>query len=297
MTRFETRPLHPRYGLVVANADLAAAARDEAAMSALRALWQEHAVLVFRRQFLDEDDLVAFTAQLGACEIVSRADIMSPYRKEIIYFSTLRYADGRTLGGFAGGEDVDWHSDQTFRPDPATGALLYGLEVPREGGAMYWANQYLAFEALPADVQQAIDGRTGLYSYGKRLTQFNPAELKDKLEELRRTTPDVNHPVVLTHPRTGRKALYADPSTLIAIEGLSDADNARILPMLFAAGGDPSVACAHKVVSGDVMLWDNGCLLHRRDEISLAQPRLMKRTTFRPPADAHCIPHPRGLTQ
>ena len=144
MTSFDAEPLHPRAGLVISDIDVASIARDEAAMRRLQELWQEHAVLVFRRQFLTEEDLVAFTRRLGECEIVSRRDIMSPYHDEIIYFSTLRYADGRTLGGFAGGEDVAWHSDQTFRPDPATGALLYGLEVPREGGAMYWANQYLA---------------------------------------------------------------------------------------------------------------------------------------------------------
>ncbi len=288
---FTGTPLHPRYGRVLNDVDVAEVARDDAAMTRLRELWEREAVLVFRRQFLTEEDLVAFTRRLGECEIVSRRDIMSPYHDEIIYFSTLRYADGRTLGGFAGGEDVAWHSDQTFRPNPATGALLYGLEVPRDGGAMYWANQYLAYEALPGDVQRAIDGRTGVYSYGKRLMQFNPTELKDKLDELRRTTPDVRHPVVLTDPRSGRKALYADPSTLIAIEGLSDDDNARILPQLFAAAGAETVACAHKVVSGDLMLWDNGCLLHRRDEISLEQPRLMKRTTFRVPRDRHCVPH------
>lgn len=291
MTHFNTTPLHPRFGLVVQDVDVSLATNDDAAIRALHALWEAHAVLVFPRQFLNEDDLVAFTRRLGECEIVSRRDIMSPYREEIIYFSTLRYADGKTLGGFAGGEDVAWHSDQTFRPDPATGALLYGLEVPRDGGAIYWANQYLAWESLPEDVRQAIDGRTGVYSYAKRLMQFNPAELKDQIEELRRKTPDVRHPVVLNNPSTGRKSLYADPSTLIQIEGLSEAENARILPMLFEAGGAEAIALSHKVLSGDLMLWDNGCLMHRRDEISLDQPRFMKRTTFRVPRDTHCVPH------
>src|SRR5207248_5837584 len=118
------------------------------------------------------------------CEIVSRRDILSPYQSEIIYFSTLRYADGRNVGGFSGGEDVDWHSDQTFRPSPATGAILYGVEVPKDGGDIYWADQYAAYERLPEDVRNRIEGRIGTYRYAKRLRIMNSAELKDKVQEL-----------------------------------------------------------------------------------------------------------------
>ena len=103
--------------------------------------------------------------------------------------------------------------------------------------------------------------------------------------------PDAFHPVVLTHPLTGRKALYADPTTLVAIEGLSEAENARVLPLLFEVGGSAELVYRHKVRNGDLMMWDNGCTMHRRDEMQLNQPRLMKRTTFRLAADAYCVPH------
>ncbi len=96
----------------------------------LEALWRTYPLLVFRRQALLEEELLEFSSMLGECEAVSRKDILSPYSDKIIYFSTLKYADGRNLGGFSGGEDVDWHSDQTFRPRPSTGAILYGVEVP-----------------------------------------------------------------------------------------------------------------------------------------------------------------------
>jgi alpha-ketoglutarate-dependent taurine dioxygenase len=271
--------------------DLSRSLEDPGTIEALKALWCERPVLIFRRQVLSEDELVEFSSRFGECEVVSRRDILSPYRPEIIYFSTLRYADGRNLGGFAGGEDVDWHSDQTFRPNPSTGAILYGVEVPRDGGDIYWANQYAAYDGLPDDVKKAVDGRTGTYRYAKRLAALNPTELKDKIKELSKM-PDVYHPVVLTHPETGRRALYADPTTLVEIQGLTPAENERILPILFAAGGDPAHAHRHKVLSGDVMMWDNGCTMHRRDEMSLHQPRLMKRTTFRLPSNRHCVPHP-----
>src|SRR5262249_12474032 len=149
---------------------------DPDTIGALKSIWHSSPVLIFRRQSLTEEEIVSFSSQFGECEIVSRKDILSPYRPEIIYFSTLRYADGRNVGGFSGGEDVDWHSDQTFRPQPSTGAILYAVEVPREGGDIYWADQYGAYERLPSDVKQLIEGRTGRYRYAKRLGLMNAAE-------------------------------------------------------------------------------------------------------------------------
>lgn len=260
------------------------------AIGEVEALWRHYPLLIFRRQSLLEEELVRFSSLLGECEAVSRKDILSPYSDKVIYFSTLKYADGRNLGGFAGGEDVDWHSDQTFRPSPSTGAILYGVEVPRDGGDIYWADQYRAYELLSPDVRSRIEGRIGTYRYAKRLGIMNATELKGKFDELSRT-PDVFHQVVLTHPLTGRKALYADPTTLVSIDGLSEEENAQILPLLFAAGGDPTAVYRHRVLSGDLMMWDNGCTMHRRDVMTLEQPRLMKRTTFRLPASRYCVPH------
>lgn len=286
----QTTILHPGFVHQV-DTRLADVLDDADTIAQLKALWRVSPVLIFRRQVLTEEELVRFSSKFGECEIVSRKDILSPYRPEVIYFSTLRYADGRNVGGFAGGEDVDWHSDQTFRPRPSTGAILYGVEVPLDGGDIYWADQYRAYERLPDEIKTLIDGCTGTYRYAKRLGIMNAAELKDKVKELAQA-PDVTHPVVLRHPVTGRRALYADPTTLVSIDGLSEADNARVLPMLFAAGGDESLVYRHRVLPGDVMMWDNGCTMHRRDHMSLEQPRLMKRTTFRVPAAEHCVPHP-----
>ncbi len=165
--------------------------------------------------------------------------------------------------------------------------MLYGTEVPKDGGDIYWANQYGAWERLPHDVQELIEGRTGLYRYAKRYAMLNALELKDKEKaNAMLSLPDARHPVMLVHPVTGRKSLYADPTTLISIDGLTDEENARVLPILFEAGGHPSLVYRHKVHNGDLLMWDNGCTMHRRDEMSVAQPRLMKRTTFRlSPAD------------
>lgn len=291
MSQLKTIPLHTDFAVQV-EGYVKDFVDDPNAIEALKALWQNTPVLVFRRQSLEESELVRFTEHFGRCETTGRKDIQSPYHEQIIYFSTLKYADGHFVGGFAGGDDVDWHSDQTFQVRPATGAMLYGTEVPRDGGDIYWANQYGAWDRLPADIQQLIEGRTGTYRYAKRYAMLNALELKDKEKaNAMLSLPDAVHPLVLTHPRTGRKALYADPTTLVAIEGLSEQENASVLPILFAAGGDPSLVYRHKVHNGDLLMWDNGCTMHRRDEMRLDQPRLMKRTTFRLAASDYCVPH------
>jgi alpha-ketoglutarate-dependent taurine dioxygenase len=298
MMQLETTTLHPRFAAQV-HVSITDLLDDTDRVSALKALWQSFPVMIFRRQSLEETELVRLSQALGRCETTVRKDIQSPYHPEIIYFSTLKYSDGRFVGGFAGGEDVDWHSDQTYQVRPATGAILYGTEVPRDGGDIYWADQYGAWDLLPVDIRELIDGRTGTYRYAKRYEMLNLTELKDKDDAESKTKanamlslPDAHHPVVLTHPRTGRKALYADQTTLVSIEGLSAEENARVLPILFKTGGDPSLVYRHKVHNGDVMMWDNGCCLHRRDEMRLDQPRLMKRTTFRLLASDYCVPQP-----
>ena len=290
MTKLRTTALHSTFAMQVHGLvpDLV---DDADAIAELKSLWQQSPVMIFRRQSLEESELVRFTERFGKCETSGRKDIQSPYHEQIIYFSTLKYADGHFVGGFAGGDDVDWHSDQTFQARPATGAMLYGTEVPRDGGDIYWADQYGAWDRLPADIRKIVDGRTGTYRYAKRYAMLNALELKDKEKaNAMLSLPDAHHPIVLTHPQTGRKALYADPTTLVGIEGLSDAECARVLPLLFEAGGHPSLVYRHKVHNGDLLMWDNGCTMHRRDEMRLDQPRLMKRTTFRLAASEHCAP-------
>lgn len=290
MTRLRTSPLHSDFAVEV-HAPVMDLLDSPDAIEELKSLWQKSPVMIFRRQSLEESELVRFTEHFGKCETTGRKDIQSPYQEQIIYFSTLKYADGRFVGGFAGGDDVDWHSDQTYQVRPATGAMLYGTEVPRDGGDIYWADQYGAWDRLPKDIQQLIEGKKGTYRYAKRYALLNALELKDKEKaNAMLSLPDAQHQLVLTHPRTGRKSLYADPTTLVSIEGLSEAENARVMPILFEAGGHPSLVYRHKVHNGDLLMWDNGVTMHRRDEMRLDQPRLMKRTTFRLAASEYSQP-------
>ena len=152
MSKIQTSPLHSDFAVQV-HASIMDIVDDLEAIAQLKAVWHKSPVMIFRRQSLEEAELVRFTERFGECESSGRKDIQSPYHEQIIYFSTLKYSDGRFVGGFAGGDDVDWHSDQTYQVRPATGAMLYGTEVPRDGGDIYWADQYGAFDLLPRDIQ------------------------------------------------------------------------------------------------------------------------------------------------
>lgn len=282
----KTRPLHKTLATQIDNPIMDICA-DDAQFQELLEVWEQSPVIIFRRQFVSERDQVEFSSRFGPCIEIHRKDNVSPYESKVVYFSTLRYSDGRLVGGFSNGDDAGWHSDQTYTPNPATGALLYGVEVPRNGGTMYWADQYGAYELLPDELKEAIEGRVGVFRYGKYVE--TSSEMKGKEKEIL-AMPDGVHELVVTHPITGRKALYADPLRLVEVQGWSREENNRILPQLFKAASDPALVYAHKTMSGDLLLWDNGVTLHKRDAIAMDQPRIMKRTTFRLPSSKHGLP-------
>jgi alpha-ketoglutarate-dependent taurine dioxygenase len=286
-TGLQTTPLHKSLGLEVHGVDLSKQLGKDVTEH-LDDLLSEHCVLLFRQQLLSEEDLVRFAGAFGELERTIYTKGVSPYQPEVIYISNLKYPDGSNLG-LLGDQEVDWHSDQTYRTRPATGSMLYGLEVT-SSGRTYWANQYAAYEALSADVRASIEGRTGIFSYAKRLEVFYPKDQKDD-QDLKKRAPQVaEHPIVLTHPVTGRKALYADPVTLLEIKGVPKDENERLLKVLAERCAITEVVYEHSWRQGDVVFWDNGCTLHRRDPIAADRARFMKRMTIFLRGERHCLP-------
>jgi alpha-ketoglutarate-dependent taurine dioxygenase len=254
----------------------------------LRRLFAEHGVLVFRRQSLSENEYAEFCALFGSLERTVRTDWASRVRPEIGLITNLKDGNGNALGGLGDGE-VEWHSDQAYMAHPATGAALYAVEVADKGGRTYWANLAAAYAALPERLKSAIDGKTAVFRYQKRLDMFKGADQKLP-EEGRKRTPDVVHPLVHTHPLTGKKALYLDPTTSIGIVGMKEAEANRLLDELAAFATRPEFVYAHDWQVGDTLLWSNGFLLHRRDPFPSTDRRLMKRATMHLPAHLHIIP-------
>lgn len=260
---------------------------DEATIEALREALDHHGLVIFRRRFLTEEELLAFATRFGEPDRIVRDDWASRHRPEITYITNLLGADGRPLGGLGSGE-IDWHSDQSYMPAPATGSFLYGVEIPPNGTPTYFANLYLAFEALSEARRNRLEGLYVVYSYAKRVATYEGEQ--PSAAEIAEMAPEVRHPLVHTHPKTGRKALYLDPTTAVAVEGLEAAESAALLAELAAHAVAPGFVHAHDWRMGDLVVWDNAVMLHRREPFDPTHNRLLKRATVRMPPERHIQP-------
>jgi taurine dioxygenase len=284
---FKTRPLHPSLACEVVGLRLWEAPPLET-VAALRDLWARWGVLVFRRQALGEAELAAFCALFGPLERTVRTDWASPVVPEIGIISNLKDAQGRPIGGLGDGE-IEWHSDQSYMMHPATGAALYALELPPAGGTTSWVDLRAAYAALPERLRAAIEGRRAVFSYVKRLAGYQG---KDRVisEEARKKTPPVAHTLTHTHPLTGAQALYLDSTTTTGIAGMDDAAGASLLDEIYEAAIRPGHVYTHHWQVGDLLLWDNGFTMHRREPFDPAARRLMKRTTMILDPARHIVP-------
>jgi taurine dioxygenase len=257
-------------------------------VDAIASYWADRGVLVYRRQALSEAELCAFSAHFGELERVVRADWASPVVPDVGVISNLRNSAGETIGGL-GESEVDWHSDQSYVAQPATGCLLYAVEIPAVGGDTHWANLERAYEALPPRLRSCIEGHRGVFSYGKRLAGYGA---KDRVitAEMRAKTPDVLHDLVQRNPITNRASIYFDPTTTVGILGMSTDEAQAVLTELVEFCTQPQFVYRHHWQVGDVIMWDNGFLLHRRDPFDPNERRLMKRTTLALSRQTHTVP-------
>jgi alpha-ketoglutarate-dependent taurine dioxygenase len=252
----------------------------------LRLLWKQSGVLVFRRQSLSEDELANFSARFGDLEEHPRSEWNSTSNPKIVQLSNLRNFTGQEIGGLGAGE-IDWHSDQSYKTRPGTGAVLYGVEVPKDGAATYFANLRLAYKALSADLKRRIENLHAIYDYGQRAKSYSGQQ--PDAEAIRRRFPLVTHRLVYADPVSGEKSLYMDPLTMSGVVGLSDDEAFGLLDDLATHATKQEFVYRHEWQVGDILMWDNATMLHRRDPVG-ERPRLLKRTTISLPAQIHVIP-------
>jgi taurine dioxygenase len=261
---------------------------DDAIVHELRDLWAHHPVLVFRRQALAERELAEFSALFGSLERVVRTEWASPVVPEIGLISNLKDGEARPIGGLGDGE-LQWHSDQSYMMNPATGAALYAVELPPEGGTTSWVDLAAAYAGLPDRLKRLVEGRQAVFSYVKRLAGYQGVD-RVISSDAKRKTPPVLHPLVHTHPVTGRKALYLDSTTTIGIAGMDDASGSALLDEIYSFATRPEFVYRHEWQVGDVVMWDNGSTMHRREPFDPTARRLMKRTTIFLSRERHIVP-------
>jgi taurine dioxygenase len=266
---FRLRPLSPALGAEVLGVDLRDPI-DEALKQKLLDAWHQHLVLLLRNQTLDEDAQVRFAEAFGTLAKTTSGRAFSVKHPSVMLVSNIR-EDGKPIGALPDGE-MHFHTDQCHQATPAKATMLYALEVPSQGGNTLFANAYKAYETLPADVRARITGRRALNAYTTDTTLRSAAYDDAKSSYW--------HPVVRTHPATGRKALYVNRLMTREIEGLPREESESILQTLFDHQEQPEFVYEHVWRPGDILMWDNRCTLHARTDFSAAERRLLRRVTI-----------------
>ena len=275
---YATRPLSKSFGVEVLGFQLSGTPSGEDII-AIRKLWAEHKLLLFRGQSFDEAALVAFSRRFGDLEIHVREEYLSPEHPEVLYVSNIE-RDGRRIGILSDNE-VGWHYDQIYLPKPAVGSLLMADTLPPEGGNTEFADMCAAWEALPTGTRAKLDGCLANQSY----EAFNSAYSVPTNNTQKARSPDIRHPIVRTHPVTNRKALYLCPGMTTEIVGWDATESEEMLEFLFEWTTRPEFVYSHQWQPGDAVMWDNACTMHRRDPFDPQHERLMTRTTILPPPD------------
>ena len=247
---------------------------------AITAAWDEHLVLVIRNQRIDDEQLIAFSRHFGALDLPGPNPYGEPFHKrhpELNVISNI-VEDGRPLGNLGYGEAV-WHADMTYVERPPRGAALYALEIPQGQGDTWFANMYAAFEALPAELARAVEGRVAVHDAAHN----SAGMLRKGYQEVSdvRETPGARHPIVRTDPASGRRCLFLGRRPRSWVVGLPVEQSDALLDALWAHATQPRFSFVHHWQVGDLLMWQNLCVLHRRDGFDPHARRRLHRTQIR----------------
>jgi taurine dioxygenase len=267
---FALRPLSPALGAEIVGVDLSEEIEDHI-FEQIRDAWHRNLVILLRGQELSEEDQVRFAEKFGPPAVIHTKQFVRNH-PAVMLISNIR-EDGKPIGALPDGE-MHFHTDQCHQERPAMASMLYALEVPSTGGNTLFANGYMAYETLPDGIKRRIEGRKALNAY-----DYDGAAMK-RGTRLADGVPSCVHPVVRTHPATGRKALYVNRLMTVRIEGLPEAESNELLATLFDHQERREFIYEHVWRPGDLLMWDNRCTLHARTDFSANERRLMRRVTI-----------------
>ncbi|CAM3683519.1 Taurine dioxygenase [Bordetella sputigena] len=271
----QTRPLHAGFGIEVLGLDLSAPDSD-AAVDELVGLVDRHSLILVRGQALSNQRHVDISRRFGDLMTHVLKQFLTTGLPEIYVLSNVT-EQGKPIGNHK--EGWNWHSDLSYVAEPSMGSLLYAVEVPPEGADTLFASMHLAYEALPAETQARIRHLTATHSYagyyGKAFADREPLS-----EEQKARTPDVVHPVVRTHPVTGRLSLYVGQDIVKQINDLPADEAETLLAELNRHAISDEFTYRHKWQQGDLIIWDNRCTMHCATPYEDTRyRRIMHRTT------------------
>jgi taurine dioxygenase len=259
---------------------------DDAAFREIEAAFHDNIVVFFRGQTLSNEQHIDFSRRFGELEVHIVKKYLLPGHPEILLVSNVRNAAGELIGLADAG--FTWHSDVSYRQFPSRCSLLYAKEVPhRDGVALgdtVFANCVAAYEALPAAMKRRLEGLEAIHRYSSRRRVENSPRPKLTAAQLAET-PDIAHPIVRTHPHTGRKAIYVTAGECVGIVmkdggGMPEDEALGLIEELDAHCVRPEFLYRHRWRVGDLVMWDNATAMHLAIcDYALPDRRLMHRTT------------------
>ena len=245
-------------------------------------VWRERLVVIFHDQTLSDPQLIAFSENFGALDPPGPNPYGQPFLKEHPELNVISNVieNGKPIGDLGDGEAV-WHADMTYVDGPPKAAMLDALEVPppEAGGNTYFANMLLAYETLPAELKRAAEGKIAVHdastnSAGMRRKGYKP------VTDVRETV-GAHHPLVRTDPASGRKALFLGRRPNAYVIGLPLAESKAMLDALWAHATQPRFTLCHRWTVGDLLMWNNLSVLHRRDPFDPKTRRVMHRSQIK----------------
>jgi taurine dioxygenase len=242
---------------------------DEETFAELREAWLRYGVLLFRDQQLAVNDQTRFAERFGALQHV-RTVADAHEHPAVMMVSNVEIEGAKAILPHG---PMQFHSDQCYYERPASATLLYALEIPPRGGDTLFADCRAAYEQLPEEVQRRIDSLRArfVYDYGSNATEQSRTSDPH--------APRYEHPVVRTHPVTGRKAIFVNRLMTEALPGVDAGEERELLERLYTAIERPENRYRHVWRTGDLLIWDNRCVQHARTDFDGRQRRVLRRVT------------------
>ena len=266
---FEVRPIAGALGAELHGVDLAQDLADDV-IGEIRQAWLDHLVVFFRDQRITPAQQLAFARRIGEPIAYPQLNGLADYPMitPVVKLETER----NNFGGV-------WHSDTTYLQVPPMASMLYALELPPVGGDTEFANQYLAYDTLSPALQTMLQGLTGVSSSMKaEASKTREDRLKAAGQEVKAL--EAEHPIVRTHPETGRKALYLNIGHTAKIKGWTEKESAGLLAFLFEHQIRPEFTCRFRWQPGSLALWDNRCAMHNAINDYHGHRRILHRITL-----------------
>ncbi len=262
----DVRPLTPHIGAEILDLDLAADL-DDATVAELDKAFMDHKVLFFRDQDITTAQHVAVCRRFGELEVHPFVPSKPGYPEVMVLTHNEKFR----------GTENFWHSDVTWRQEPSLGSMLRAVELPEVGGDTLFADMEAAYEGLGREMRNMIDGLVAVHDF---VRVFGHGKSPEELAELREKYPPAEHPVVRTHPVTGRKSIYVNVAFTDHIKGLSPEESRQLLRYLYKQAAVPERQCRFRWEPNSFALWDNRCVQHYAVSDYWPHRRVMERVTI-----------------